>query len=111
MKSLEEYTSAAYHDFLDYAVVDQAGEQIGTLFSSWSDEKTGAFEFLGVKTGWLVGKNHIIPAKGAMVDDEGHKIHLPYSSKTLKNAPTCDAAAEITEAHEDEIRGYYEGKT
>lgn len=107
MKSLQEYTSVAYHDLLDFAVVDKEGESVGTLFSSWSDQKTGGFEFLGVKTGWLLGKNHVIPAKEVQVDEEKHTIHLPYTAVFLKEAPVCDAAAEITEEHENQIRQYY----
>ena len=107
MKSLQEYTSASYHDLLDFAVVDKNAESVGSLFSSWSDQKTGAFEFLGVKTVWLTGKNHVIPATGVQIDEEKKTIHLPYTAEFLKQAPVCDAAAEITEEHENEIRGYY----
>lgn len=108
MKPLTDFPSAAYHDLLDFAVVDKNGEAVGALFSSWSDQKTGGFEFLGVKTGWLLGKNHIIPAKGAQVDEEAKKILLPYTAEVLKEAPVCDAAAEITEEHEKAIRDYYD---
>ena len=107
MKSLQEYTSASYHDLLDFAVVDKNDESVGSLFSSWSDQKTGAFEFLGVKTAWLTGKNHVIPAKDVQIDEEKKTIHLPYTVEFLKDAPVCDAAAEITEEHENKIRDYY----
>ena len=111
MKLLTDYSSATYHDLLDFAVVDKAGEAVGALFSSWSDQKTGNFEFIGVKTGWLLGKNHIIPAKDAQVDEEKKTIQLPYTAELLKEAPACDAAAEITEEHEKEIRDFYTGKS
>ena len=107
MKPLHEFTSATYHDFLDFLVVDREGKEVGTLFSAWSDQETGAFEYLGIKTGFLMGKNHIVPAGGAQVDEDGHSIHVPYALEFLKDAPVCDAAAEITEEHEKEIKAYY----
>ena len=107
MKPLEEYTVDSYHDLLDYAVVDQAGEDVGILYSMWSDQKTGAFEFLGVKSAWMIGKNHIVPAKGAQVDDENRKVQVPYPAEYLKGAPNFDAAAEVTEEQEQSIRAYY----
>ena len=107
MKSIQDFPSANYHDFLDFLIVDKAGEEVGTLFSAWSDQKTGAFEYLGIKTGFLLGKNHIVPAKDAQVEEEKRTIHLPYTLQFLKEAPVCDASAEITEEHENEIKAYY----
>src|SRR5438874_528313 len=107
MKPLQDFGSATYHDFLDFLVVDKDGKDVGTFFSAWSDQKTGNFEYLGIKTGFLLGKNHIVPAKGAEVDEEKKTIHVPYTLDFLKEAPVCDAAAEVTEEHENEIKAYY----
>ncbi len=107
MKPLQEYPGASYHDFLDFLIVDQTGEQVGTLYSAWSDQHTGAFEFLGIKTNLLTTKNHIVPARDALVDEEKQTIQVPYTLEFLKAAPVCDAAAEVTEEHEKAIREYY----
>lgn len=107
MKPLQDYPGASYSDFLDFRVVDQAGEEVGTLYSTWSDQHTGKFEFIGVKSGWFLGKNHIIPAQDAQVEEEKQTIHIPYTAEFLKAAPVCDAAAEVTEEHEKAIREYY----
>ena len=109
MKPIEDCTTANYHDFLDFEIVDKNNEAVGALFTAWSDQKTGKFEFLGFKTGWLVGENRILPAKGAQVDEENRRIHVPYTAEFLKDAPPFDAAAEVTEEHEQEIRDYYRG--
>ncbi len=80
---------------------------MGTLYSMWSDQSTGKFEFLGFKTGWLMGKNHIMPVTGVQVDEEKKIIQVPYTAESLKNAPAFDADAEITEEHEAAVREHY----
>ena len=107
MKPLQDFPSSSYHDMLDFLVVDSAGERVGTLYSMWSDQATGRFEFIGFKTAWLMGKNHIVPAVGVQVDEEEKTIHVPYTVEFLKDAPTFDAAAEITEEQENAIRAHY----
>lgn len=92
---------------LDFAVVDPAGESVGTLYSMWSDQSTGRFEFIGFRTAWLLGKNHIVPAAEAQVDVEKKTIQVPFTVEFLKDAPTFDAAAEITEEQERAIRAHY----
>ena len=68
MKALNTLTSSSYHDLIDYNVVDQTGDHVGTLHSMWSDQNSGKLEFLGVKTGWLFGSNHVVPADKAKID-------------------------------------------
>lgn len=107
MKPLQDFSSSSYHDMLDFLVVDPAGESVGTLYSMWSDQSTGRFEFIGFKTAWLSGKNHIVPAAEVQVDPDKKTIHVPYTVEFLKDAPTFDAAAEITEEQEKSIREHY----
>lgn len=107
IKPLEDATSASYHDFLDFEIVDKNNASVGTLFSMWSDQKTGKFEFMGFKTGWLLGKNHIMPVTGVTVDEEKKVIQVPYTNEFLKDAPVFSEAAEITEEHEREVRDHY----
>ncbi|HEY0792820.1 MAG TPA: PRC and DUF2382 domain-containing protein [Chthoniobacterales bacterium] len=111
MKLLSTITPAATHDLFDYAVVDQSHENIGTLHSMWNNEHTGALEFLGVKTGWLFGSNHVVPADKAQVDESARTIQVPYPLTLIKEAPTIDADAEISGDREAEIHRYYGGSS
>ena len=107
MKMLNTLTSNAYHDLIDYNVVDQGGDHVGTLHSLWSDQNTGALEFLGVKTGWLFGSNHVVPAEKAQIDEENRFVQIPFAAAFIKEAPSIAADAEITEDQEAEIHRYY----
>ena len=74
MKSLDTIDSNSTHDLFDYTVLDQAGENLGTLHSMWNNEESGKLEFLGVNTGWIFGSNHVVPADKAQIDGMAHTI-------------------------------------
>jgi sporulation protein YlmC with PRC-barrel domain len=107
MKSLKTMTGDSLEDLIDYNVVDQNGDHIGSLHSLWSDPSTGSVEFLGVKTGWLFGHNHVVPADKAEFDEASNAIHLPYTEAFIREAPSMSADAEISEAEEENIYRYY----
>ncbi len=107
MKSLKNLTGDSLEQLIDYSVVDQNGDEIGTLHSLWSDPDTGAVEFLGVKTGWLFGHNHVVPAGKAELDEATNVVRLPYTEAFIKEAPSMSADSEISEEEETTIYGYY----
>jgi uncharacterized protein (TIGR02271 family) len=100
-------TDERYLDrYLDYDVVDRDGEKIGTLHCMWSDH-TGEAAFLGVHTGWLFGRTHVVPAQGVEVNEARHHLRLPYSTQKVKDAPSYEQTAEMTEDKEQEVYRYY----
>ncbi len=109
MKSLSSFNTTNHSDLFDYSVVDQSGENLGTLHSMWNNHDSGQLEFLGVKTGWLFGSNHVVPAGKAQIDEATRTIQVPYTLALIKDAPSVDADAEITDAQEADIFRYYGG--
>ncbi len=107
MKSLKNLTGDSLEQLIDYQVVDQNGDEIGSLHSLWSEPDTGAVEFLGVKTGWLFGHNHVVPAEKAELDESENVVRLPYTAMFIKEAPSISADSEISEAEEANIYQYY----
>lgn len=82
-------------------------DKIGTVDSVWVDDATGELEFIGVKTGWLFGKTHIIPCANAEFSGDGDRISVPYGEEQIKNAPSYDADAELSANDEEQIYSYY----
>ena len=109
MKALSTVNQASRLDLLDYTVVDQNKENIGTLHSMWNNQHTNELEFLGLKTGWLFGSNHVVPADNAQVDEATRTIQVPYTLALIKDAPSMDADSEISDEQEAEIYRYYGG--
>lgn len=107
MKPISNYNSSAYYNLVDLDVVSVDGQTMGNLRGMWSDHTTGSLEYLGVKLSWFFGKNFVVPAAGAQVDEEKHRVLVPYTAACIKGAPQFDTEAEIDEQHEEEIGRYY----
>ncbi len=108
MTTLSSTTAENAHRLLDYQVLDQTGVDIGTVHSFWANAQTGALEFIGAKTGWIFGHNHVIPVDKAELDEAGRAVRVPYSGDFLKGAPSIDADATISDEEEAEIHRYYQ---
>ncbi len=109
MKSLNNLNADKHSDLFDYSVIDQNNESLGTVHSMWTNHDSGQLEFLGVKTGWLFGSNHVVPVGKAQFDEAQRTIQVPYTLALVKDAPAIDADAEITDEQEAEIFRYYGG--
>ena len=92
--------------FIGHRVVDRNGSDVGTLECLWSDHN-GEPAFLGVKTGWFIGRTHVVPAQRAEVNTTGRTIRLPYDETKIKEAPSYDADAQLDERTEREVSTYY----
>jgi len=88
-----------------YNVVDSAGNNIGTVDNVWVDDATNELEFVGVKTGWLFGKTHIIPCADAQISDG--TITVPYAEDQIKDAPSFGADDELSPEDEQGVYSYY----
>ena len=69
-----------------YDVTDASGNKIGKVDNVWVDDATNELEFVGVKTGWLMGKTHVIPVANAQISNGS--IQVPFDEDQIKNAPS-----------------------
>lgn len=95
-----------FEAFVGHHVVDRNEEVIGKLSSLWTDE-TNQVAYLGVKTSWFSGKHHIIPAHAARIDTRRERIYVPFTEEQVKDAPTFDPDAVLSDADEQRIEEYY----
>ena len=93
----------------DYDVVDSESEKIGKVSGIWVD-RSAQVAFVGVHTGLLSGKTHVVPAQGAMVSDRDQRIRLAYLKSDIKSAPVFDPKVELNYANESEVVSYYRKK-
>ncbi len=99
-------TQRNLEQYIDHEVVDQNGEKIGKLSCLWSDT-SGEPAYLGVQTGWLFGKTHVVPADQAQVNPNSRTIRLPYSTQQVKDAPSYDPGVQLDSQTEREVRSHY----
>lgn len=95
-----------FHRLIGYHVEDAAGGSVGKVHNLWTAEN-GQPVFVGVKTGWLFGKNHVVPASGALVNDRRKIVQLPFTEDQIKNAPVFDESADISDYDQDRIFTYF----
>src|SRR5947209_7835869 len=76
-------TAGGFDRYIDYEVVDEGEKKLGTLSCLWLD-RSGQPAFLGIKTGWLFGKTHVVPADRVDVNQGSRRIRLPYSEDMIK---------------------------
>jgi len=88
-----------------YDVYTQDGDKLGAVDNVWVDDATDQTEFIGVKTGWLFGKTHIIPTADAQIS--GNTVTIPYGKDQIEGAPSFDADAEISPDEEQQVYRYY----
>lgn len=91
---------------IDYDVVDDHDQKVGTLNSLWAD-RSGHAMFLGIKTGRVFGRTHVVPTEVAKVSESGRRIRLPYSEDMIKGAPAFDADKDLDIASEREVFHYF----
>jgi uncharacterized protein (TIGR02271 family) len=99
-------TETDFSNYIGHEVVDNNGDKIGTLECLWTDDN-GEPTFLGVRTGWFIGKTHVVPANQAHVSESGRKVRLPYDAERIKAAPSYDPGVELDDRTGREVYSYY----
>jgi uncharacterized protein (TIGR02271 family) len=100
-------SSGDYTRLFDYTVVDHEGHKIGTLNNIWPSETSDRPAYIGVLTGWLFGRDHVVPARNIQIDDKKQVVRLPFSEDKVKNAPDFEAADELSPTTQRRVDEYY----
>ena len=90
-----------------YDVVDARGNKIGSVENVWVDGATQQLEFVGVKTGAVLGRTHIVPVADAQIDEAQRRVRVPYSEDQIKAAPQFDRNAELSDDDEYRVYSHY----
>jgi len=104
--TVQTSTTAAEQVF-GYDVIDGSGNRIGTVDNVWVDDATSELEFIGIKTGWLFGKTHVIPTADAQIDNGNRTVSIPYGEDQIKNAPSFATDDELSPGDENQIYSYF----
>lgn len=98
-------TTEQLHSWKDRTVLDDAGEKIGTVHSTYEDSKTGKPDWLTVGSG-LLGRNvNFVPAIGA--SEQGDDVQVGWSKDVIRDSPGVDDSGGITPEQETSLRKHY----
>lgn len=91
---------------IGYNVRTSGGDHVGTIQNLWIDDRSDPL-FAGVKTGWIFGKNHVVPIDRAEVNDARRIVRLPFSRDQIQSAPSFDEGADLSDADQQRVFDYY----
>ncbi|HEX2021353.1 MAG TPA: PRC and DUF2382 domain-containing protein [Candidatus Thermoplasmatota archaeon] len=95
------------YDIYDYTVLDRNGRRLGPITGFWVDETTGQPEFASVKTGWILGKNHVIPIRDAHFDYGSKMLRVPYEERVIRDAPGFAPDHDLARDEEERVYAHY----
>jgi uncharacterized protein (TIGR02271 family) len=90
----------------DYTVIANDGEKIGKVENVWmnDNERHG---FIAISTGWIFGRQCLIPMESVQVDYNNEQIKVPYSKDMVKNSPNVAEDFNVTSEEGQQVRDYY----
>lgn len=91
--------------WIDRTLVDENGDQIGTIHDIYVDDETRQPEWLAVKTG-MFGKNvSFVPLEGASSD--GDVLVTQYDKALIKDAPNVEPDGMLSPEEEQALYRHY----
>ncbi|MEO5801934.1 MAG: hypothetical protein ABIR24_00265 [Verrucomicrobiota bacterium] len=98
--------SETLEDFLGEEVVDPQATPIGTLACFW-DSPDGTPVLLGIDVEELLDKTHLLPAKGAELDERKSYVTVQFTKEKVRKAPCLECGGELTPQLEKKVFAYY----
>jgi PRC-barrel domain protein len=96
---------ADFHNWLEKAVQDSNGEQIGHADGIYADNRTGEPTFLLVRGGHFGMHLHFVPLQGA--EQAGEDIKVAWDKDTIANAPKISADDSLSPEEERQLFDHY----
>ncbi|WP_199510861.1 PRC-barrel domain-containing protein [Nucisporomicrobium flavum] len=81
------------------------GAKIGSAGRVYLDDRTGAPEWISVRTGPTGATESFVPLEGATLADDG--LEVPFDQARITDAPRIDAGGDLNPADEEKLSAYY----
>ncbi|HLJ66811.1 MAG TPA: PRC-barrel domain-containing protein [Chloroflexota bacterium] len=91
-------------DFDGAALIDSAGERIGTVERTFVDDN-GNPRFLKVRMGHLPPRHRLVPAEQAETEDDG--VRVPYLRDVIEESPPAAMDDNLSGDELTRIQEYY----
>ena len=87
------------------AMVDRDGAKLGTIDAIYLDDDTGQPEWATVTTGLFGTRTTFVPL--AQAQAMGDSVQVPYQKDQVKDAPSMEAEAQLSQDEEAELYRHY----
>ena len=91
-------------DYDGTAVVDAAGEKIGTVERSYVDD-TGAVRVVSIKMGRLRAKHRLVPVDDVRPEEDA--LRIPYTKQVVEDSPDVGVDDALEGETLEKVRAYY----
>ena len=88
-------------------ILDSDEQEIGVVDAIWLDPSTFEVEFVGVQTGLVFGKTHLVPAKLVAPVEGDDALRLLCPGSLLKSAPAFVPGLELAEVDKEQIDRHF----
>jgi sporulation protein YlmC with PRC-barrel domain len=109
MKTFDSLLAHSAESLRRKPVIETGGKRVGRVSGFWIDPSTHRAEFIGIATGWVRSKTHVIPARHATVGDDAETVQIPFSAYYVKRAPIFRPGRELAEVAKQKINVYFGG--
>jgi uncharacterized protein (TIGR02271 family) len=92
-------------DWQGRAMVDRDGAKLGTIDAIYLDDDTGQPEWATVTTGLFGTRTTFVPL--AQAQSMGDSVQVPYQKDQVKDAPSMEAEAQLSQDEEAELYRHY----
>jgi len=91
---------------IDYEAIDHYDNSVGKVTALWAN-RSDEPAYVGIETGKVFGKTHIVPALGVETNHKRKSLRVPYTTKEIEDAPGFDPESELTPQVDREVRTYF----
>src|SRR5437868_502343 len=99
-------SSDSFEDFLGEEVVDVQGLPVGRFACYWEHEH-GKPVLLGIHCNGDEKRTHVVPAKGARLNESQTYVATAFPCAMIQNAPALECECELDDGFEERVCAQY----
>ena len=104
----DDQSSASIWQLYGYTIVDARGRHVGPVARVWTDRGCQTLAFVGLNTGRVWRRTHVIPARDAQIDDAARSIRVAHRAGAMRAAPHHNTDVPLSSAQERKVTTYYD---
>jgi PRC-barrel domain protein len=107
VRTRDEFFTAVWQLF-GYSIVDVRGRTLGPVARVWTDDGSQTLAFVGLNTGRVRRRTHVIPARAAQINDADQSIQVVYPADMILGAPHHNTDIPLSSAQERKVNAHYD---
>lgn len=107
-RTRHDQSSASIWQLYGYTILDGRGRHVGPVARVWTDGASQTLAFVGLNTGRLWRRTHVIPAQDARIDDTARSIQVAHRAEAMRAAPLHNTDVPLSSTQQRKVSTYYD---